>query len=260
MTNYTSISREDAIAKFGHHFVLEMSKNRFGFDIVEKLGKSTSIFNDDDDMDFDQACGAFMAKIVVDSNKTIIYNDVMMKSLASKWQLFCYRKGWYNAEKTQRMYNFLVKDEMARKNLADIEDFENFDFKLVLKSLPEQFHLPEIYFEKDKIYYQFKHSNNSYHSSEVIEVTPSTIDVSYNKENMIEMKVSFKNLAGEDVNGQVSVHRFREYQANEVQVPYFETGYSDIFVFIDKEECKKFAIEKINKDIEHFQKSIAALS
>lgn len=258
MHNYTSISREDAIAKFGHHFVLETSKNRFGFDIVEKLGKSSSLFDDDDDdMCFDAAVGSLQGKVLINSKKTIIYNDIMMKSFASKVELFIYRKGWYNAEKTKRMYDFLAKDEMARQNLIDID---NFDFKSILKPLPEQFHLPATYFEKDKVYYQFKHSNNSYHFSEVIEVTPSNIDVSYNKDNMIEMKVSFKNLAGEDVNGQVSVHRFREYNANEVQKPYFETGYSDIFVFIDKDECKKFAIEKINKDIEHFQQSIAALS
>jgi len=260
MQNYTSISREEAIAKFGHHFVLEMSKNRFGFDIVEKLGKSDSdsLFDDDDDdMCFEEACGSLQAKVLVSAKKTIINNDIMMKSLTSKWQLFCYRKGWYNAEKTKRIYDFLVKDDLARKNL---EDIETFDFKLILKPLPEQFHLPETYFEKGKVYYQFKHSHSSYHSSEVIEVTPSTINVSFNQDNMIEMRVSFKNIAGEEVNGQVSVHRFRQYQTNEVKLPYFETGYSDTFVFIDKEECKKFAIEKINKDIEHFQNSIAALS
>lgn len=70
MPNYTSISKQEAIAKFGHYFVLESSNNRWGYEIVEKLGQNHSIFDEDDDtMDFDEACGSLAAKVRIAAQK-----------------------------------------------------------------------------------------------------------------------------------------------------------------------------------------------
>lgn len=262
MQNYTSISKSEAVSKFGHYFILESSDNRFGYQIVEKLGVYHSIFEDDESMDFDEACGALTAKVMVNSHKTISRNDLMLKTLSSKWDLFFYRKGWLKPEKTQKIYDFLVKNDLARSNLEMVRNpvDEAIDFKHFVKELPDQFHLPLTYFETDKVYYHFKHSNSINKQSEVIEVTPSSIDLSFDNDNVIAMSVSFKNLAGDDVNGTVSTRDFKKYNDETAVNQYFETSYSDTFVFIDKAACKQFAIEKINKDIEHFQKSIEALS
>ena len=48
MQNYISISKSEAIAKFGHYFILESSDNRFGYVITEQLGQYYSIFDDED--------------------------------------------------------------------------------------------------------------------------------------------------------------------------------------------------------------------
>ena len=262
MQNYTSISKQEAIAKFGHYFILEISNNRFGYEIVEKLGQNNSIFDDEESMDFEQACASFNAKVKVDSHKTIIHNDLMFKTFSSKLDLFFYRKGWLKPEVTTNIYNFLVNDSLARSNLelANNHFDDGIDFNLFTKHLPEQFHLPVTYFEKDKVYYQFKHSNSVNRHSEFVEVTPSSIEISTDKDNVITMKVAFRNLAGNKVDGMVSTRDFKQYNDETNVNKYFETGYSDTFVFIDKDECKKFAIEKINKDLEYFQKSIELIS
>jgi hypothetical protein len=262
MQNYTSISKQEAIAKFGHYFILESSDNRFGYVITEKLGQYYSIFDDEESMDFDEACGSLMAKVTVNSHKKIIKNDMIMNTLSSKWDLYRYRKGWLKPEMTQNIYNFLVKNDLARSNLEMVENYVNcpIDFNLFTKHLPEQFHLPTTCFEKDKVYYQFKHSNSVNRNSEVVEVKPSSIELSFDEDNVIAMSVSFKTLDGEDVNGSVSIRDFKKYSKAATGEQYFETGYSDTFIFIDKEACKKFAIDTINKDIEHFKKSIEALS
>lgn len=262
MQNYTSISKQEAIAKFGHYFILESSNNRFGYEIVEKLGQYHSIFDDEESMDFEEACGSLLAEVTINSHKTIINNDLMLKTFSSKWDLFFYRKGWLKPEVSQKIYDFLVKNDLARSNLELARNHvdSEIDFNLYTRKLPEQFHLPLTYFENDKVYYQFKHSNSVNKHSEVIEVTPSNIDISVDKDNVIAMKVAFKTLAGDDVNGLVSTRDFKQYNNDTNVNQYFETGYSDTFVFIDKDECKQFAIAKINKDIEHFQQSIEALA
>lgn len=252
MPNYTSISKQEAIAKFGHYFVLESSNNRWGYEIVEKLGQNHSIFDEDDDtMDFDEACGSLAAKVRIAAQKTTINNDFILNSFSHKWDLFFYRKGWLNAQTSEKIYNFLAKDDIARKNLVDEIPFEQ-----LLKPLPDQFHLPEICFEKDKVYYQFNHAHSVYQKSEVTEIIPDEIDVSFDDNNVISMSVSFTKKDGEKVNGSVSRQNFKKHN----EQPYFETGYTGIYVFTDKDECKKFAISQLNKDIEHFQKSIEALS
>lgn len=262
MQNYTSISKQEAIAKFGHYFILESSNNRFGYEIVEKLGQYHSIFDDDESMDFEEACGSLKAKVTINSHKTIINSDLMSKRFASKWELFFYRKGWLKPEASQNVYDFLVKNDLARSNLELVSNNLNseIDFNLYTKYLPEQFHLPVTYFENDKVYYQFKHSNSVNKHSEVIEVIPSSIEVSVDKDNVISMEVAFRNLSGDKVDGMISTRDFKQYNDETNVNQYFETGYSDTFVFIDKDECKRFAIAKINKDIEHFKKSIEALS
>jgi hypothetical protein len=262
MQNYTSISKQEAIAKFGHYFILESSNNRFGYEIVEKLGQYHSIFDDEESMDFEDACASLQAKVLVAAHKTIINNEFTLKSFSSKWDLFFYRKGWLKPEVSQKIYDFLVKNDLARSNLELVRNNLNseIDFNLYTKHLPDQFHLPVTYFEKDKVYYQFKYANSVNHQSEVNEVTPSSIEISVDKDNVIAMSVSFKNLAGDDVNGTVSNRDFKKYNDGTTANPYFETSYSDTFIFIDKAVCKQFAIEKINKDIERFKKSIEALS
>lgn len=262
MQNYTSISKQEAIAKFGHYFILESSNNRFGYEIVEKLGQYHSIFDDDESMDFEEACASLNAKVMVSAHKTIINNDLMLNTLSSKWDLFFYRKGWLKPEKSQKIYDFLSKNDLARSNLDLVRNNLNceIDFKLFTKHLPDQFHLPVTYFENDKVYYQFKHSNSVNKHSEVIEVKPSSIEISVDKDNVISMDVAFRNLSGDKVDGMVSTRDFKQYNDDTNVNQYFETGYSDTFVFIDKDECKRFAIAKINKDIEHFKKSIKELS
>lgn len=262
MQNYTSISKQEAIAKFGHYFILESSNNRFGYEIVEKLGQYHSIFDDEESMDFEDACASLQAKVLVAAHKTIINNEFTLKSFSSKWDLFFYRKGWLKPEVSQKIYDFLVKNDLARSNLELVRNNLNseIDFNLYTKHLPDQFHLPVTYFENDNVYYQFKHSNSVNKHSEVIEVTPSSIEISVDKDNVIAMKVAFMTLSGDDVNGSVSTRDFKQYNDDDNVNQYFETGYSDTFVFINKDECKKFAIDKINKDIEHFHKSIEALS
>lgn len=262
MQNYTSISKQEAIAKFGHYFILESSNNRFGYEIVEKIGQYHSIFDDEESMDFEDACASLNAKVLVAAHKTIINNDLMLNTFSSKWDLFFYRKGWLKPEKSQKIYDFLAKNDLARSNLDLVRNNLNceIDFKLFTKHLPDQFHLPVTYFENDKVYYQFKHSNSVNKHSEVIEVRPSSIEISVDKDNVIAIKVAFRNLAGDKVDGMVSTRDFKQYNDGTNVNQYFETGYSDTFVFIDKDECKRFAIAKINKDIEHFQKSIEALS
>lgn len=255
MPIYTSISKQEAIAKFGHYFVLESSNNRWGYDIVEKLGQNHSIFGDDDDtMDFEEACGSLSAKVRITSHKTIANNDVKLNSFSYKWDLFFYRKGWINPQTSEKIYAFLVKDETARKNLVD-----EIPFKDLLKPLPDQFHLPTTCFEKDKVYYQFNHAHSVYQKSEVTEIIPDEIDVSVDDNNVISMSVSFTKKDGEKVNGSVSHQNFKKHETIN-DYAYFETGYTGVYVFIDKDECKKFAISQLNKDIEHFQKSIEELS
>lgn len=261
MKNYTPISKDEAVAKFGHHFILEISDNRFGYQIVEKLGTYHSIFEDDESMELDEAFGALRAKVMVDSHKTIINNDFVLKSLSGKFEIFFHRKGWLKTEKSKKISRFLEKDELSRNNLELARRLtSNSPFQMCLKPLPEQFLLPSTYFEKDKVYYQFRHSNSVNKKSEVIEVKPLSIETTFDNQNVISMEVSFQTLAGTSVDGSISKHDFKKYNNVENVQPYFETGYSDTFIFMDKDECKEFAIATINKDIEHFQESIKALS
>lgn len=255
MNDTIAISREDAIAKFGHHFIVESENNRFGYKIVEKLGKENSIFDDEDDnMSFEEACGKLQGRVLIDATRKTIDNKILKEEFSSKIDLFLYRRGWMKAAKMEKIKRFLDKDATLQENLTiDI------DCQALLVSLPDTMYLPKKYFETDKIYYQFKHSHSIHQNSEIFEVKPSSIDISLDESNLISMCVSFVNLSGEQVDGHVSYWDFKEFNSVDYDKPYVGTGYSNIFLFVDKNDCKQFAVDKIKNDIDHFEKSLAAL-
>jgi hypothetical protein len=263
MHNHTAISRSDAVAKFGHYFVLESDKNRFGYKIVEKLGQSCSIFDDEDDnMDFDEACGSLLGRVLIESRRKTIDNKIFKESFSRKIDLFFYKHGWMKAEKMAKIKRFLEKDDLAHQNLeiAQKNIEESIDFKSLLVSLPETMYLPKHYFEVDKVYYQFKHSHSIHQNSELIEVKPSSIEISLDDDNNISMSTSFMTMDGVEVDGRVANWDLKSFNDDSYNKPYLGTGYSNIFLFLDKESCKQFAVDKIKNDIEHFKKSLDALS
>lgn len=245
------ITKQELIEKFGHYFILISDSNRYGFMVKEILGKPNELFESDSNFKTAEEAFSNMLQLVEERAKEKVERYNHINSLwGTKWAMFKYRNGWMNPTISSRFSDFLQDHETAKMNLQEKPNFEYF-----VQWLPEQFYIPSVSFDFDSTYYYFKLSHSTYHPSRLVEVKLKEVNIDIRDNITIVQQASFVSLDGEKMDAGVSYQDFTKFNGD-----YFDTGYTDHFLFVDKEKCKAFAEVKIQNEINKLQDILKLLS
>jgi hypothetical protein len=253
LQNLIPIHKQEAISKFGNHYVIIPSGNSYGYLIKEVLGHGgEDLFSSADFYKTVQdAAIQMLIKIKKDSEKVLQHYENISKPFSAKWTLFSYHKGWLNSKRTQAVSNNLKQQATAKKNsqIKNIDLFQLENSEVLIEQLPDIMYMPETYIERNKEYYQFIHSYSMQHQLRLITFKSIGFSFNVNENSVINIDSYLINTEDSTTTKQISSTELMQFNGD-----YLTFDYANCYLFFDKEKCRKFVRSKIEEEIKDLQK------
>ncbi len=252
MHKLIDITKQDAISKFGHHFVVSRSHdvdNKYGFVVKECIGNGNDGWYSTDEF-YTSIGDAFsaMRKEIKSKYEAIVKDFEKMESMYSnKWLLFRHGMGWLNKSRSNVINSQLKEFEDAKSILASIDSA---DLSTYVKILPKNMKFEDLNIDKNGKYYYFIDSNTIQHEYKIQVLSVSEYSPRFDYDtSTIKIDVHFVSNNGDRIGDSLTSRNFKNFNGD-----YLTLGYTNCYFFFDKEKCTSFITDKINKQIIDLQK------